>query len=123
MGPEVMGSGITAMIECLRRYVPNEDLRSECSKLVEILYRKCEDEISSTVATLGKGSSCAGESIESLVRAIDLSGELAMVGFRSDESGATKEIDRSDPIIGLAPEPSARLPNLIQALLPKTLPW
>ena len=122
MGPEVMASGVTSMIECLRRYVPVEELRSECSKMVENLYKHCEDEISAIVSSLGSGSSHADQNVESLVRAIYLSGELAMVGFRSDESGTTKEIDSSDPIIGLAPEPSAHLLNLIQALLPKTLP-
>jgi condensin-2 complex subunit D3 len=122
MGPEVIGAGVTAMIECLRRSVPDQDLRSECASLVDELYKKCEDEISNIVSALGKGANYVDQNDEPLARAVYLCGELAMVGFRSDEGGSAKETDSSDPIIGLSPKPSTHLLNMIQALLPKTLP-
>ena len=122
LGPEVMGAGVSAMMECLRNHMPVQDLRLECARLVDDLYKKCEDGISTILSAMGKGTNFIDRNDERLVRAVCLSGELAIVGFRSDESGAAKETDSSDPIIGLTPKPSTQLLNLIQALLPKTLP-
>jgi condensin-2 complex subunit D3 len=122
LGAEVIGAAVSAMVACLRRHVVKADLRLLCVDWVNELYDACERELSVVVCSIGKGINFASGLHESLVRALYLVGELAMVGFRTDEGGSLKEKDVSDPIIGLALKPSEQLLNFIKVFLPNTFP-
>lgn len=118
IGPELLGAAVSALVAITRRANDPEEAVKECSRWVKGLYQRCEEELSSFVTAGGNGNE------EKVVRAIFLTGELTMIGFRSDEDPNKKKAigNSSDSLAGFFERPSQHLLSLGQTLLAKNLP-
>jgi condensin-2 complex subunit D3 len=118
LGPELLGAAVSALVAITRRANDPEEAVEKCSRWVNDLYQRCEEELSSFITAGGNGNEVK------LVRAIFLTGELTMIGFRSDEDPSTKKAVRNsaDSLSGFFERPSQHLFSLGQTLLAKSLP-
>ena len=117
IGPELLGAAMSALVEIARRCNDSNDILIVCSRLIKDLYQRCEEEMCLFV-TNGKGDE------KRLVRSIFLTGELAMIGFKSDEDSISKESrgTASDRLAGFYEKPSQQLLSLGQMMLASNLP-
>ena len=121
--PEVTGAAINALCAITTR-LDGSNPRSLCSEWIRSIYEACEMEMTSLVKSTG-GWSISVDGQRRLVRALFCVGELSMVGFRPDDDEHhvhPGEKDDEDQLRGIHEKPSKRLQELVQALLPPTLP-
>jgi len=125
--PDLIGSATTALTATTIAANPEYDEKKHkeaCAVLIRNTFHDCEIEIASHV-----GLSMTDESVSRLLRAFFTVGELAMVGFSSDDdkSSGGGMVTGSDSIQanvlrGLYERPNAQLVELVQAFLPNFLP-
>ena len=116
--PDLIGAAISALVAITRRSHDPEQAMTACSIWVKGLYQRCEEVMSTFVTGTIKGDE------EALVRAIFLTGELVMIGFKSDEDALSKKYKGTacDSLSGFFEKPSQQLLSLGQTMLAKTLP-
>ena len=119
VGPELIGAAVSSLVALTLCANRTERACSECSQWIRNLYQRCEEEISEFIAANGNGDK------NKVVRAIFLSGELAMIGFKSDEDATSARMARptvSDCLAGFFEKPSTKLLSLGQMMLANRLP-
>ena len=118
IGPDLIGAAISALVAITRRTYDPEQAMIACSIWVKGLYQRCEEVMSTFVTGTNKDDD------EALVRAIFLTGELAMIGFKSDEDALSKRSkgNARESFYGFFEKPSHQLLSLGQTMLAKTLP-
>ena len=110
--PEVAGAAISALSAISIRLDP-EQARLNCQIWIQATYQECQKELMDCVKY---------EMSDRAIRALFLVGELNMVGFRPDDDENSPRINDTDVLRGVHEQPPQKLQELVQTLLPPTLP-
>lgn len=122
--PSVTGAAVKAM--CALSLVVEDDkdnnTRTICHEWITSSYQTCQSTLKNCIQDASK-TGIEGETA-SVVRALFIVGELSMVGFRAEDDAEDihKIIDATDVLRGVHIPPPRALYELVQTLLPPTLP-
>ena len=118
---DVIGSCVVALtaLTATVAETPREAVK-DCTSWIKELFKSCEGVLETFISNPGDS-----KLVEATSRALFLVGEVAVVGFHSDDDGGLKEErifddddDRVEWVRGMKVSPSLKLINLVQVLLP-----
>ena len=118
---DIIGSCVVALtaLSATVAETPREAVK-DCTFWIKELFKSCEGVLERFISNPGDS-----ELVEATSRALFLVGEVAVVGFHSDDDGGLKEErvfdeddDRIEWVRGMRVSPSSKLINLVQVLLP-----
>lgn len=112
--PEVAGSAIAALCAISVQLNTTAEAQISCQTWIQAIYSACQAELTECFQH---------EFNDRAVSALFLVGELNMIGFRpDDDEKATTHSDETDVLRGMHVPPPRNLQELVQTLLPSTLP-